>query len=330
MILGKDSRRDCRMSEKTTLDELVELLVQRKQLQKADAEAFVRTFLSLLESALIADRYVKIKGLGTLKLIDSEIGKELISFVPDTSLSEAINKPFSQFETVLLKENVHFDDISEPLASDDKIVSGVSAGCETKCERQAEAMSASEKDDGMSGIKFQVRNMPWCVIATILLVGVIIGGAVVWTMVSGRRYIPESVIQYVEKQLLKNNNENAQRDAVFQRVETDTVKCSDKEMNVNVSETKPKVEEKHFGLGINDAKVEQTGPLSDTVKYITEEPIVPHVLRRGESLAKLAQKYYGNKNLWPYLAKYNHKCIPDADNLPVGTTVLIPRLVPKK
>ena len=83
-------------------------------MQEADAEAFVNTLSTLLEEALVADRYLKIKKFGTFKLIDTEEGRNTLSFVPDKILSDAVNKPFSQFETVLLKDDVHFDDMPEP------------------------------------------------------------------------------------------------------------------------------------------------------------------------------------------------------------------------
>ena len=69
-------------------------------------------------------------------------------------------------------------------------------------------------------------------------------------------------------------------------------------------------------------------PLSDTVKYEMKETLAEYVMRRGESLAKVAQRFYGNRKLWPYIARYNRKNIPDPDNVPVGTVVRIPRLIP--
>ena len=70
--------------------------------------------------------------------------------------------------------------------------------------------------------------------------------------------------------------------------------------------------------------------LTDAVRYGIKGTLATHILRRGESLARLAQKYYGNKRLWPYLARYNRKRISDVDNVPVGTVILIPELVPEK
>ena len=70
--------------------------------------------------------------------------------------------------------------------------------------------------------------------------------------------------------------------------------------------------------------------LSDAVRYDIQGTLATHTLRRGESLARLAERYYGNRNLWTYLARYNRNNIKDANDIPVGTLIRIPKLVPKE
>ena len=94
--------------EELTLQDLIDLLVKRHDMERADADAFVKLFFSLIEEGLAADRYVKIKGLGTFKLIDTRI-----TFSPDSAMKDLVNKPFSHFETVVLNDKTHFDDMPE-------------------------------------------------------------------------------------------------------------------------------------------------------------------------------------------------------------------------
>ena len=113
------------MNEKLTIQDLVELLVNRHEVSQEDADVFVREFFLLIEQALDADQYVKIKGLGTFKLIGVNSresvnvntgerikieGHTKISFTPDPSLRDIINRPFSHFETVVLNENTVLED----------------------------------------------------------------------------------------------------------------------------------------------------------------------------------------------------------------------------
>ena len=109
------------MNDKLTLEELGRLLAECRQMEEAEAEAFVRAFLALVKESLARDKYVRIKGFGTFKLIEggscaaesAEWAGTSISFVPDVPLRDAVNKPFAQFESVLLKEGVRFDDVPE-------------------------------------------------------------------------------------------------------------------------------------------------------------------------------------------------------------------------
>ena len=119
------------MNERLYLQNFVDLLSEKHGMNKKDAEKFVKEFFLLIEEALEKDRSVKIKGLGTFKLVEVESresvkvntgerfqieGYTKVSFVPDTSLRDIVNKPFAHFETVVLNENTILEDtpIAEP------------------------------------------------------------------------------------------------------------------------------------------------------------------------------------------------------------------------
>ena len=123
------------MNEKITLQDLINLFSEKQGINKKDAEVFVRTMFELIEEALATEKYVKIKGFGTFKLteVDSresvnvntgeriEIqGHTKISFTPDATMKELINKPFSHFETVVLNEGVELEDT--PIETPEEIV----------------------------------------------------------------------------------------------------------------------------------------------------------------------------------------------------------------
>ena len=114
------------MSDRLNSQDLIDLLINRRGLERKEAETFVKEFFALIEEGLEKDKSVKIKGLGTFKLVDVESresvnvntgerieiqGHTKISFTPDTTLRDIINKPFSHFETVVLNEGIEFNDI---------------------------------------------------------------------------------------------------------------------------------------------------------------------------------------------------------------------------
>ena len=109
------------------IKDIAAMLAAKKGMDAADAEKYVETFFALVSESLIPDKVVKVKGFGTFKLVevrdresvDVNTGERVvidghskISFTPDNTLKELVNKPFSQFETVVLNEGVDFDKLS--------------------------------------------------------------------------------------------------------------------------------------------------------------------------------------------------------------------------
>ena len=111
---------------KISIQELANVLIERKKLNRRDASLFVSAMFDIIQQYLESEKLVKVKGLGTFKIIDVEDresvnvntgervlieGHGKITFVPDALLKELVNKPFSQFETVVLNDGVNFEDI---------------------------------------------------------------------------------------------------------------------------------------------------------------------------------------------------------------------------
>ena len=122
------------MSDKITIQDIIELLAEKHGMNKKDAEAFVKGIFDLIEEALASEKYVKVKGLGTFKLTEVESresvnvntgerfqiqGHNKISFTPDTTMKDLINKPFAHFETVILNENTQLEDTKIEMEGED-------------------------------------------------------------------------------------------------------------------------------------------------------------------------------------------------------------------
>ena len=145
------------MNEKITLQDLINLFCEKQGLNKKDAELFVRTMFDLIEEALATEKYVKMKGLGTFKLTEVDTresvnvntgerieiqGHTKISFTPDTTMKDLINKPFAHFETVVLNDGVEFEDtpveVPETLDTPEVITPVVETPEEVKVPAQEE------------------------------------------------------------------------------------------------------------------------------------------------------------------------------------------------
>ena len=114
------------MDNKILLQDIADFLCHRSGITKREAEQFVRAFFEVIQQGLERDQYVKIKGFGTFKLV--EVGQResvnintgerfqinghtKVSFTPDTSLKDLVNRPFSHFQTVILNDETAIEEL---------------------------------------------------------------------------------------------------------------------------------------------------------------------------------------------------------------------------
>lgn len=108
------------------LTELGRAIASKHGLTQREAERFISAFIDVVNDGLQHEKQLKIKGLGTFKVIDTKDresvnintgeriligGRGKITFTPDAVMRELVNKPFAQFQTVVLNEGVSFDDV---------------------------------------------------------------------------------------------------------------------------------------------------------------------------------------------------------------------------
>lgn len=150
------------------------------------------------------------------------------------------------------------------------------------------------------------------VLITILLILIIIGGAYWLFFRPADNGVKEELI---EKESIEKIDTIAKEVVEAQPIDTVVV------------EKAATPEEKQPAVVKSEEKV---ASLSDTTAYVIVGTKTTHTLQNGETIIRVALKYYGAKNFWPYIAKHNEKTIKNANNVPVGTKLLIPELAPKK
>lgn len=125
---------------KINLNELSAVLIERFGLNKRDAQQFIAQMVDVIRLGISQDKLVKVKGLGTFKIVEVGARESVnvntgervtidshskLTFTPDAAMKELVNKPFSQFETVVLNEGVDFSDMedeNEPSVIDEEPV----------------------------------------------------------------------------------------------------------------------------------------------------------------------------------------------------------------
>lgn len=120
---------------KLTINDIAAVLVDKNGLDRREANQFVTELFAVIMERLNAGEQVKVRGLGTFRIIDVEpresvsvrtgervtiSGHSKLTFTPDATMKELVNKPFSQFETVVLNDGVEFDDMKVVTKEDPK------------------------------------------------------------------------------------------------------------------------------------------------------------------------------------------------------------------
>lgn len=393
------------MNEKITLQDLVELLSEKNDMTKKNADAFLRCMFDLIEEALTNEKYVKIKGLGTFKLteVDSresmnvntgeriEIqGHTKISFTPDTTMKELINKPFSHFETVILNDGVELEDTPfdvepkvEEMADEmvEKIIEEpqveVEPVVEDKVEVAEEPVVSPVVDEPIpvEEVSEAVEEEPKEIEAAVVEepevsepvdieekpVEVEEKVEPIEEEISEEVSIPEEKVEekpeIVVPEAPRSENKTTFKVLIgiivvllliilfgvywifFRQEKVDT----NWEYTAPVKETASvvQVEEQQAvkedtllvsedTMVVQPVQEEQTMVLPEDVVYEITGTITTLTLEPGQTLVKLALKYYGSKNFWPYIVQHNPDVIKDADRVPKGATIKIPKLEPKK
>ena len=116
------------MNNRITFPELVEQVAQCANTSKRMSELFLKELFATISQSLINGESVKVKGIGSFKLtevsprksVNVNTGEEInipghkkLSFAPDKDLAQAVNQPFSHFETVILEDGVTDEQLAQ-------------------------------------------------------------------------------------------------------------------------------------------------------------------------------------------------------------------------
>ena len=329
------------MDNKINLSQLAELLSQAGGMSKAASEQFVRSFFDIISQRVLDEGIVKVKGLGTFKLLQMEDresvnvntgerftigGHQKISFVPDADLKDRINKPFSAFETVEItaEQAAEISDMEAP------------------ARQKPEPVQPKVKDITQKrSTRFWLRLLIWVLSIILVLIPTVI---LMWPVIGCKllsifdREITgnEEVITVPQTDSVNAAPAREIEPAEVIQPAKEPVKPAKEEAKpATKPATKPAAEPaktqpakpvtQSFSLNKEDqAKDLSLFTEADTVNYRIVGRLAVHTMLKGETLTKLALQYYGSKKLWPYIAKYNS--YSNFNKMQPGSVIYIPKL----
>ena len=369
------------MNIKITLQDLINLFSEKQGMNKKDAELFVRSLFDLIEEALTTEKYVKVKGFGTFKLteVDSresvnvntgeriEIqGHTKVSFTPDTSMRDLINKPFAHFETVILNDGVEFEDtpveIPETLETMEAITPIV---VETPTE-----VPVQEETPEVVVVKEEPEPTEKEIIPEIVITKDEEVAEELQPEIIKEAPIPIKAPILEEKSTSTDKKTNEEkviqgsREKSINRIlwgiivvlvliilfgaywmflrpaDTPEEVIPVPQAQEEVAIPAPVIEEKpqedtlktvqFIKLSEEELRKERVPSFADTLDYQIVGTLTEHTLQKGETIIRASVRFFGTKKYWPYIVKHNMDVLPDPDNIPAGIRIKIPKLIEKK
>ena len=329
---------------KLTLNNIARVLVGENGVEQKAATEFATAMFDLIQECINAEGLVKVKGLGTFKKIQVEPRESInvrtgdrvlinshdkITFTPDSVMKELVNRPFSQFETVVLNDDVEFDDMksevpdeeNRPVEQQEAVVEEPSEAVaeepsetvaeepsETVAEEPSETMDDTvlEYDDTDEEMEtHRLRNA-----GLVLLVVVLMGASAVGGYLYGIR-------QHTSQRMPQETNRVEQTASVkTDTLERDTVKVETPAVKKDTASIDTLEKYNAMDVRVRLGAYKIVG-MEREVKALT-----------GDNLLRIAKREFGSEDMVCYLEVYNGL---EADQkLEKGQTIKIPALKWKK
>ena len=320
------------MSNRLNIPEVAELLAERTGRKREEAERFLRLLVEAITECVLQDQLVKVKGVGTFKLIEVEARESVhvhtgnrflipahykFSFTPDKELREAVNRPFSAFETTEILNPVVGEGLEEEVVSPvsepekgnveesveewvpDREISLLKQ--ETKPEEPSALLVNQEGSKPQTAIGEERSVWAWLRYVAVALLLVVVAGVF---------YFMGRNAAYRALQMASVSEVKPEQPVTPLKEEpADSLQVASQEEPL--MEPEPVVEE-------------SVKPVAEEPAKPKEEPVNKVVIKRGDRLTNIALKHYGHKLFWVYIYQRNEALIADPNNVPIGTELILP------
>lgn len=310
-------------NKKISIQELTDIIAKESNSTKKFSEDFIRELVDVIEEYLEKDGIVKVKGLGTFKLLWIEDRKSVnvttgetiilparykVSFVPESSVKQSINAPYSHLETFVPEPPQHVDNNGSKKTVEESIEPITEPAASKQDVKKSEPSSIPEKK--------QKRNLTWLIILIVLLLlcGATFYFQAMWVPIArtniekwfGIKIEPDTVaiapVELEENSLLKDSIE-LYFDSLYNQSDslvTDTVAITEV---VPTDDYNP--------------SVAKNAPVRETV-----------IVRDGSRLTMVAYRAFGHKAFWVYVYDANRDVLRHPNDVAQGMRLRIPDLDP--
>lgn len=344
------------MEGKVSLQDLAQSLASKRNIQRKEAEAFLKAFFETISDGILKDKIAKIKGLGTFKMIEVQDresvnvntgeriiipGHSKISFTPDTELKDQVNKPFAFFQTVIINEGTSIEDM-EKFEEPSSVVSLVEQETSEapvipevqEVQVVQEVQGESEKNI-LSTVNSQLSTAEeprWWHISPAMLALLF---AFFWIVLLIGYFIGCNNWGNICEFFNKSDQEPiVEIDTVYieKTVEPDSLYLQSLEDSLRkIIQEESKIKKEQQSTTVNQPGKTIQKPVdtkkNNPVSYEVVGLKGVRTIKWGDYLLKIVREEYGTEDALKYVISYNK--FTDPNNVPVGTEVKLPRLKEK-
>lgn len=309
------------MDNRLNIQDVAELLAAHTGRSQEETERFLRLFVEVVTEGVLQDQLVKVKGVGTFKRIEVEARESVhvhtgdrflipahykFSYTPDKELREAVNRPFSAFETTEILNPVVGEGLQEeiaPFTSEQEKLNMEESVEDLAPEREIPlppVATDSELQQTFHEAESTEPEHPES--------GPPVAGRSAWTWI---RYVAVALLLVAVACAFYFIGQHQAYQKLLRAQSP-------------VEEPQPiaSVEERTDSLAhpvespIEKEQVKLSKPAEELRKTV--------VIKRGDRLTNIALEHYGHKLFWVYIYQHNRALIADPNNVPIGTELILP------
>ena len=362
------------MNQKITMSSLVALLALKSGLSKDKSEEFLKEFFKLISENLRQGESVRLKSLGTFKIMTVETRKSVnvtngeeivipehkrIVFVPSRDVAEAVNAPFSMFDSVELhpdaeaelekselEETSELETIVQPEMEKESVSQDIEVSLN---QEEAPAMEADQLSESStisissndsdtinettdqsdeianSDLSETQENSELLEMKSVdgkgkgrmrFIMGFISGLVLAMILVAGGYYY------FIYRNSSKADNDNEVEEIVVPVVDSAVAADS----AVDSAENNALSEDSVSNPGVNASTVAIEDKDSENVDTKPSDKVIKDIIGPHNYLTTMAQRHYGDYNLWAYIYEENKSFLGHPDRIKPGTEVVVPPL----
>lgn len=344
------------MNTKYPLAEFIDLMVSKSDYSKKEIEPFVKAFFSLLEEALLEDKLVKIKGIGTFKLLPVEKRKSVnvqtgeaveipahykVTFQPDKELNDQVNGILALFESIEISEEqanrienkIGTKKTTEGKTSENESeVSNATQQTEKETELAQTTINTDTKHDEVVIDQSEQQTAPVTKTIPTDTPSTHNQGEnkketspKKSSSASGKSYMWVYIVAFVSLLVMAGLFYSIRNQiGNFESMETEKAVAEKPLVPISEAITVTDEDEPDSTAVSTDALSEPVSAPIETQQPTQQSTPLKVTIKPGERLTIIAERYYGHKAFWGYIYDENRSRLPNPNNVPVGVEITIP------